>query len=142
MRVCVTLTCQTAHAMNQWGEVWVALSLITQSLPSSFYHFFLLLLFILFFLLLSDSIFPCLALLYLPSLSLSLFVSLFISHLSLGDWKRCKSVEVCVRAASWHSLTHSYISSVKRLVNLKVKLIHPPIVCLFVLEISERDLNT
>lgn len=32
--VCVAITCQTDHAMNQRGEVWVALPLITQSLPS------------------------------------------------------------------------------------------------------------
>lgn len=133
VRVCVTLTCQTAHAMNQWGEVWVALSLITQSLPSSFYHFFLPFLFSLFFLLLTESIFPCLVRLHPP---LSLY---FIPQLS----KRCESVEVCARSlvAFLHFLLFD-ISSVKRLLNLKVKLIHTPIVCLFVLEISERGLNT
>lgn len=46
-------------------------------------------------------------------------------------------------------LSHSFlhfplfdISCIKSLVDLKVKLIHPPIVCLLVLEISERGLNT
>lgn len=33
---CVVITCQTDHAMNQRGEVWVILYLISQSLPPSF----------------------------------------------------------------------------------------------------------
>lgn len=149
----MTLACQTAHAMNQWGEVWVALSLITQSLPSSFYHFFLLLCFILFFQLHTESVVPCLT--PPPPTHFSLCISFFNPQLSLRDSKRCEKVEmyvcmcvrVCVRSLVAFSLTHSYIfpwdiSFVKRLVNLKVKLIHPPIVCLFVLEISERALNT
>lgn len=90
--VCAAITCQTGHAMNQWGEAWVALPLITQSLPSSL-HLFSPLSTSSFFIsvIIPHSIFCPLRFLVSPLFySFYFFYLIFIPQLSLQGLKRCE----------------------------------------------------